>query len=86
MLVRERLEKLGIIASASAYSECRQEFHTNHLQLVLPEFLLPGLVEKGKVAHMVHKHISQKRQLRISRCDLAGIRSEGSTESLQGGG
>lgn len=35
------------------------EASTYHLQLILPELLLLGLVEKGELANMVNKDISQ---------------------------
>lgn len=59
---------------------------THHLQLVLPEFLLAGLVEKRKLADMVDKDIAQERKFRVDRRDLANIRLEGSAEAAEGRG
>lgn len=56
------------------------------MQLVLPEFLFTGLVEKGEVTDMVDKDVSQKGQLGFLRGDLAVFGSERGTEALEGRG
>lgn len=46
---------------------------TYHLQLILPELLLPGLVEKGKVANMVDKDVTEDWKLRVEGRDLTDV-------------
>jgi len=53
------------------------------LQLVLPELLLLGLVEEGKLAHMVDEDVSKERELRVQRRDLAKVGLEGRAEASQ---
>ena len=38
-------------------------YATYNLELVLPEFLLLGLVEEGKVSNMMYKYIAEEREL-----------------------
>ncbi len=47
------------------YPEEHVRMVTHHLQFVLPELLLVGLVEKGKLANMMNEYISQNRQVGI---------------------
>ena len=57
-----------------------------HLQFILPELLLAGLVEKGELAHMMDEDVPQDGQLRVEGGHLAVLGPEGCTESLQRGG
>ena len=59
---------------------------THHLQFVLPELLLLRLIQKRELADMMHKDISQNRQLRVKRADLAKLGLEGGAETLECGG
>ena len=64
------------LTPARAVSACEtplEHRETHHLQLVLPEFLLSCLVQKGKVAHMMHEDVPEDRQVRVDRCDLAEV-------------
>lgn len=56
---------------------------TYHLQLVLPELLLLGLVQEWEVADMVNKDIPQDWQFRVNGRNLAIFRSEGRAKALQ---
>jgi len=53
------------------------------LQLVLPELLLPRLVEEGKVADMVNEYVSKYGKLRFLWRYLAALRSKRCAEPLE---
>lgn len=57
---------------------------THHLQLVLPELLLPGLVEEREIPHMVDEDVAKDGELRIDWGDLAEFRLERGTEATEG--
>lgn len=44
-----------------------------HLHLILPEFLLPGLVKEWKGTSMVYEDVSQYGELGIGGCDFTQI-------------
>lgn len=46
---------------------------THYLQLILPELLLLGLVEKGEIANMVHENITKDREFGIDGGDFAKL-------------
>jgi hypothetical protein len=54
------------------------------LELILPELFLFGLVEEGKVSHMVNKNVAKEGQLRVLGRNLARIRAKWRAEALQG--
>lgn len=56
------------------------------MELILPELLLLGLVEKGEVSNMVNEDIAKDRQFRVDGGDLAKFRSKWGAKSLQCGG
>lgn len=58
---------------------------THHLQLVLPELLLPGLVEERKLADMVDEDVAQDGEFGVERRDLAEFGFEGGAKAAQGG-
>lgn len=60
-------------------------FATHNLQFVLPKLLLLGLIEKGKIANMVNKDVSQDGQLRVQGGDFANVGFERGAESLERG-
>lgn len=55
------------------------------LQLVLPEFLLAGLVQEGEVADMVDEDVAQDREFGVDGGDLSVFGFEGGAEAVQGG-
>jgi len=59
---------------------------TYHLQLVLPEFLLPRLIKERELSHMVNEDVSQNGELGVQRRYLAKLGFEGGTKPTQGSG
>lgn len=55
------------------------------LQLVLPEFLLAGLVEEGELAHMVYEDEAEDGQLGVVGRYFAEFGLEGRAEAAEGG-
>lgn len=87
LLAKDSRNYLRMVASAWSSPRLRRGCsRTNRLELVLPELLLLGLVEEGKVADVVDEDIAEDGQLRILGCYLAGVGSKGSAEALEGGG
>jgi len=43
---------------------------THDLQLILPKFLLPGLIQERKVADMVNEDVSKNGKIRVYWCYL----------------
>lgn len=56
------------------------------MQFVLPKLLFPRLVEKRKIANMVHEDVAEDGKLRIQRGDFAIVGLEGGAESSECGG
>jgi hypothetical protein len=57
---------------------------TYHLELVLPELLLLGLVEEWEFADMVDEDVPKDWKLRIKGGYLAEVRFERGTKSSEG--
>lgn len=55
------------------------------LQLVLPEFLLAGLVQEGEVADMMDEDVAQDGEFGVNGGDFAVFGFEGGAEAVQGG-
>ena len=60
--------------------------NTYHLELVLPELLLLGLIKEREVAHMVDEDVPEDGEVGVERGDLPKVGLEGGAESAQGGG
>lgn len=56
------------------------------MKSVLPKLLFLRLVEKGKVADMVHKDVAEDGELRVDRGDFAEGTAERGSKALKGGG
>jgi hypothetical protein len=82
MFIRERLEELDPPVSLS-FSSGLFVLNTYNLQAILPELFFMGLIQERKFADMVNEDISQNREIRIQRRDLAILGPKGSTKSLQ---
>lgn len=54
------------------------------LQLVLPKLLLAGLVEEGKLAHMVHEDEAEDGQFGVVGSHFAKVGFEGGAEAAEG--
>lgn len=54
------------------------------LQLVLPKFLLAGLVQEREVADMVDEDVTENGEFRIDGGDFAVFGLEGGAEAVQG--
>ena len=74
----------GLISvSAPNLLSARNEGEPYHLQLILPKLLLLGLVEKGKLADMVDKDVSEDGQLGVERRHLPKVGLEGCAKPPQ---
>lgn len=66
-------------------SESHDSEASYHLKLVLPKFLLPGLIQEWKVSYMMTEDISKYGKIRVNRSHFAVVGLEGSSESLESG-
>lgn len=87
VLGRKRLQELraqDMLATANASRMLGCAGLTYHLKLVLPELLLPRLIEERKVAHMVDEDVPEDGQLGVEGGDLPKVGLERGAEPAQG--